>query len=83
MQAPQSRLDASREVGGENQGHDDEADATGEKEPVDEPSIYPTPPLETPGSPDVLNTIMVRTAGSIDQQEADQLTTESTDQVEH
>ena len=83
MQAPQSRLDASREVGGENQGYDDKANVTSKKELVDEPLIYPTPPLETLGSPDVLDTIIVRTAGSIDQQEASQPTTESTDQVEH
>ena len=81
-QAPRSRLDASREVGGENQGHDNEIDAAGEKEPADEPPVYPTPPLETPQSPDVLDTIIVRTGEYVDEEEADQSTTGSIGQTE-
>ena len=60
-QAPRTRKDASREVGGENQGHE-----AGEKElaeeSAEESAEYPTPTPE----PEILDTIVVRIAGSGD-----------------
>ena len=57
-------------MGGEDQGYDESRTAS-EKEPAEEPEVYPIPPLEALGSPDALDTIIVRTEGPIDVKEVD------------